>query len=83
MTVIVGTTTSQNSPLTYPVDGQRGTREVFAVKLSADGPDLLFSTLVAGRLNDIAYGVALDPAGGVFIAGSPESANFPATAGAF
>jgi hypothetical protein len=43
----------------------------------------LFSTYLGGSGDDFGYGVALDPAGNLYVAGGTVSANFPTTAGAY
>jgi hypothetical protein len=50
--------------------------------LSADGSELLFGSYFGGADNDGASGIALDPAGNVYIAGNTRSLDFPTTQGA-
>jgi hypothetical protein len=51
---------------------------------SADDPsDLLFSTFLGGSEVDFAWGLALDAAGNVMVAGRTYSDDFPTTPGAF
>lgn len=46
-------------------------------------PIVVFSSLLGGNADDVAYSVASDPAGNTYIAGYTNSASFPATAGAY
>jgi Beta-propeller repeat len=42
------------------------------------------AALVAGTgADDLAYGVALDPSGNIYLTGATLSANYPTTPGAF
>jgi uncharacterized protein (TIGR03437 family) len=83
--VVAGQTKSGNFPLTAGVVGPTllGGMEAFVTHLSADGSALLFSTLLSGSSDDIAYGVGLDDDGNSYVAGSTASANFPSTGAAF
>lgn len=69
----------------------------FVAKISPSGSDLLFSTFLSGGPqlwnvwdgNPVAvsytesYGIAVDPSGNVFVAGSTQSPTFPVTPEAF
>ncbi len=57
--------------------------DAFLVKLSADGAQLEFSTLLGGRDDDEGISVVVDPAGPVYVCGTTKSNNFPVTPGAF
>ena len=46
-------------------------------KLGPAGTNLIFSTYLGGRGNEIGEGIALDPAGNVYVAGKTDSDNFP------
>ena len=52
-------------------------------KLNAAGTALSYSTHIGGANMDIGMGVALDPAGNVYVTGVTGSAEFPVTPGAF
>jgi hypothetical protein len=52
----------------------------FVSALSATGAHM-WSTYLGGKDDDIANGIAIDPAGGLYVAGKTESTNMPATAG--
>ncbi|MCG3133357.1 MAG: hypothetical protein HMLKMBBP_00502 [Planctomycetes bacterium] len=58
-----------------------GMEDCFAAKIAADGKSLLWATFLGGKKNDNGNGLALDPAGDVYIAGHCESPDFPAVAG--
>jgi hypothetical protein len=76
--VVVGETESANFPVwasAQPASG--GFRDAFLVKLNPSGSTILFSTFLGGRSADSAAGVAVDPQGNIFVAGSTASDNFP------
>jgi hypothetical protein len=56
--------------------GPRGL-DGFVTKLSPDGSDVLYSTFLGGTGFDIAMGLAVDPAGGIYIVGHTTSTDFP------
>lgn len=60
----------------------KGTQDAFVVKLAGSG-GLLWSTYLGGSNLDQAFGVAIDDEGGVIVAGTTTSGNFPTTPGAF
>ena len=51
--------------------------DVFVVKLSADGKQLLASTLLGGSCYDRATAIALTASGSVYVAGETDSMDFP------
>jgi hypothetical protein len=55
----------------------------FVAKVSATGASLGFATYLGGDGDDAVAGVAVDPAGMVFVTGATRSSNFPTTPGAF
>jgi hypothetical protein len=58
--------------------------DIFVFKLDPTGATVVYSDQFGGSVigNDIPHGIALDPSGDVFIAGSTYSTDFPTTAGA-
>jgi hypothetical protein len=81
---IAGFTYSSQFPVQSPVQpSARGGQEAFAVAVRAAGTSLSWSTYLGDAGDDQAAGIAVDTAGGVYVAGSTLSANFPATAGAY
>lgn len=60
--------------------------DAFVAQLRPGGAgsgDLLYSTFLAGAAFDFGQGVALDPAGDIYVTGFTASPDFPVTAGAF
>ena len=96
---IAGETTSLDFPVSagalQPVNKAAVTNHAstaFLAELNASGTALLYSTYLGGGgainsvnqpVGDIAYGLALDPAANVYVAGTTWSADFPSTQGAF
>lgn len=93
---ITGSTSSLNFPTTPDAqqatiagNTNRGgkfpviTSDAFESTLSADGSHLIYSTYLGGSNNDDGAGIALDPAGSVYIGGATTSSDFPVTPGAF
>jgi hypothetical protein len=54
-----------------------GLQDAFVAKLDPTGSRLLFSTYLGGPADDIAWHMALDPAGNVYVGGGTRSSNFP------
>ncbi|MCP9496212.1 MAG: SBBP repeat-containing protein [Pyrinomonadaceae bacterium MAG19_C2-C3] len=77
---ITGRTASPDFPTENPVQGVGSGNDVFVTKLNPAGTALIFSTYIGGGINDEGNGIALDPNGNIYIAGSTGSFNFP-TAG--
>ncbi len=75
---VTGSTGSTNFPLMSPISSKLGGgRDAFALKLSAIGNTLLYSTYLGGTNTDWGYGIAVDASGNAYIAGDTMSANFP------
>jgi len=55
----------------------RSAPDAFIAKLAPDGSRVLLSTYLGGSGSDVAYAIAVDSVGGVAIAGSTASADFP------
>jgi hypothetical protein len=80
---VVGTTSSTNFPC-YPTNNtgflratNSGGNDVFVTAFSPNATNLLYSAYLGGSGQDSGYGIALDPAGDAYIAGSTDSTNFP------
>lgn len=71
---IAGETMSQDFPLAGV--SARG-RDAFVVKLDSSGTHVLYSTVLGGAGDDIAYGIAVDLAGNAYVTGKTTSTNFP------
>ena len=91
---ILGTTCSTDFPTTsgafqttFGGVGNQCTAEAdgdaFITKLNPTGSALIYSTYLGGRSGDAGYGMALDSAGDVYVAGKTFSNNFPVTPGAY
>ena len=82
---VTGQTASESFPITPGSFSNlyHGESDAFVAKLSADGSLLLYAAYLGGDKGDYGMGIAVDSAGGAFVAGSTASPNFPVTAGAF
>lgn len=60
-----------------------GNTDVFVMKLSPDGEDLLFSTFIGGSNIDRGYRLTIADDGSIIIFGYTYSSNYPTTEGAF
>ncbi len=86
--VVVGDTWSSDFPTTagslQPVFAGVATKDdLFVTRLAPDGSDLVWSTFYGGPDYEHASASALFPSGDVLLAALPNSADPPATAGAF
>jgi len=81
--LVAGSTASQNFPGTAggARPGAGGGGDAFVAKLDGTLTTLLQATYLGGAGADIAYALAIDGDGNVYVAGSTASANFPGTAG--
>ncbi|MEM7659424.1 MAG: hypothetical protein AAF399_25120, partial [Bacteroidota bacterium] len=60
-----------------------GSIDVYVAKFASDGTTLLFSTFLGGSNWEMAYGVGVNSAKEIFIAGFGASTDYPTTAGSF
>ena len=78
---IAGLTNSTDFPVTsgglQPLYGG-GAFDGFVLKLAADGRNLVYSTYLGGRLEDVANDVGIDREGNAYVTGYTLSSNFPA-----
>lgn len=82
-TFVTGYTESNDFPTVRPIKGSNaGGSDVFVVKLNPAGNGVDFATYIGGGGTDTGNGIAVDQAGGVYVAGTTGSSNFP-TAKAF
>jgi hypothetical protein len=82
--IVAGSTTSPDYPVVNPVQGElAGVNDAFVTILNAAGSALEFSTYLGGLTNDWAEGVAVDPQGGLALAGTSFSGVFFPTVNAF
>ncbi|MFN8391384.1 MAG: SBBP repeat-containing protein [Bdellovibrionota bacterium] len=76
---VTGTTNSPDFPVTAGAfqTVARGNGDGFVTKLKADGTGIVYSTFLGGSRTDVAYDVALDSDGAVYVVGYSDSADFP------
>ncbi|MCB0712295.1 MAG: SBBP repeat-containing protein [Ignavibacteriae bacterium] len=73
----------------YPTTGgaydelYNGGADIFITKLSSDGSQLLYSTLVGGKENDFGFGLTVDVDGNAYVTGYTHSSDYPTTSGAY
>ena len=60
-----------------------GSSDAFLAKLNASATALIYCTYLGGAADEVGSGVAVDPAGNAYVAGSTDSPDFPVTAGCF
>ncbi len=82
---VAGRTRSNDFPVTTGAyqSARAGNDDAFLLKVDPSGKTLLYSTYLGGGSTDEAWGVAVDPAGGVYVAGDTNSDSFPVTNGVF
>ncbi|MEZ5355724.1 MAG: SBBP repeat-containing protein [Bryobacteraceae bacterium] len=54
--------------------------DAFVVKINPTGTGLVWGTLLGGRRDDVAFGLAVDSVGAAYVTGSTMSPDFPVTA---
>ncbi len=82
---VAGSTESVDFPVTAGAarTAYRAMRDAFLTKVNPGGTGLGYSSYIGGYGNDYATSVAVSAAGEAFVAGTTDSINFPATAGAY
>ncbi len=82
---VTGQTYSADFPTTSGAfqTSLKGVQNAFVCKLNPDGSALVYSTYMGGSSYDEGYGIAVDRAKSAYITGITQSADFPATPGAF
>jgi Bacterial Ig-like domain (group 3)/Beta-propeller repeat len=86
-----GYTKSKNFPTVRAIQPtNHGGFDAFVAKISGDGSALLYSTYLGGSANESIFdagyrdlGIAVDSAGGAYVAGTTKSVDFPITPLAF
>ncbi|MCH7924960.1 MAG: SBBP repeat-containing protein, partial [Planctomycetes bacterium] len=79
---IMGNTTSEDFPVTDPVQAiLGGGSDSFVTKLSADGSTVIYATFLGGadeeELEITGFGIAVDAAGDAYLTGTTASNDFP------
>jgi hypothetical protein len=76
---VTGITNSRDFPLVDAAQGRYGggAWDTFVCKISADGKRLLYSSYLGGRSEEWGYGVDVDAAGAIWVAGQTMSSDFP------
>jgi uncharacterized protein (TIGR03437 family) len=80
---VVGYTASSDFPVNVGDQSRDGDEDAFIAKIGPDGATLIYATFLGGSDVDRAWGVAVNDAGEVYVAGETRSSNFPATVNAF
>ncbi len=78
---VTGVTASPDFPTVNQIGPLPLTDNAFVSKLSPDGSNLLYSTLIGGNLSGTATGIAVDAAGEAVISGLTYSTDYPVTPG--
>jgi hypothetical protein len=77
---VTGSTRSSEFPTMNAIQARlSGGRDAFLAKLNSEGK-ILYSTYLGGSEGDSAAGVAVDPAGNVYVCGATGSSDFPTAA---
>lgn len=75
---VTGVTRSRNLPVRLaPQAALASSVDAFILKLAPSGRTVEFCTYYGGNNDDAGYGIELDPAGNIYVAGLTFSPNFP------
>lgn len=74
---VTGDTSSTDFPTLNPLQATNKRDNIFISKLNAAGTGLIYSTYLGGSVNELAFGIAVDSAGDVYVAGGTSSPDFP------
>src|SRR5579883_261171 len=80
---IIGFTYSSHFPIQGLVSAPQGGQDAFVAAVGSAGSSLLWSTYLGGAADDQATGIALDPLGNVYVAGTTFSHAIQTTFGAY
>jgi hypothetical protein len=75
--VVAGWTTATDLPANGARQKSGGSVDAFVAKLSSSGNKIVWCTYLGGIGDDRAFGVAVDSANNVYVAGYTQSTNFP------
>lgn len=56
---------------------QGGIADAFVTKIDGSGGPIIYSTYLGGDLQDVGFGIAVDPSGAAFVTGYTSSKDFP------
>lgn len=74
---VAGDTFSNDFNTRNPLQAStRGQQDAFIAKLTPNGAQLVYSTYLGGRRNDLANGIAVDAGGNAYVTGSTTSLDF-------
>jgi photosystem II stability/assembly factor-like uncharacterized protein len=80
---VAGNTSSKKFPTTGSTDKTQtnliGKTDAFVMQVDPTGVSNVFSIYLGGKGNDIAHGLSLDGAGGIYLIGQTASSHFPVT----
>ena len=84
-TYMTGLTRSWNFPTTSDCydDSYNGDMDCFVFRMNPDGNDLVFSTYIGGRDDDLGKSIQVDNHNNSYISGYTNSENFPTTPGCY
>ncbi len=75
---VCGSTNSKNFPLKNSIQNSiKGLNDIFIVKISPSGNDIIYSTILGGSDDDLPRDLALDKEGCVYVTGRTKSKDFP------
>ncbi len=75
---VAGSTDSPDFPVARALQPRlAGRRDAFVTKLGPDGRAPRYSTFLGGSGNELAYGIAVDPAGRALLTGYTDSRDWP------
>ena len=84
---VTGQTPSTDFPITsnafQKVNKTDGNYTAFVSKLNPTGSGLIYSTYLGGRGYELGNGIAVDPSGNAYVAGTTASGSFPTTPDAY
>ena len=79
---VAGWTTSADFPVRGALQsGKASPMDAFVAKVSNDGSELLYATLLGGSLDDTINAIAVDASGSAYVAGETYSYDFPVASG--
>ncbi len=74
---IVGGTSSSDFPLKGSLRSYSGGKDLFVLRLSSSGKELVFSTLYGGSGDEVGYALSENPVGDLCAVGGTNSTDFP------